>query len=470
MKKECRPLQCSLFALILATSTLAWAQLEINSSPTVVGSGARALGMGGAFVAVADDATAASWNPAGLTQLERPEISMVYDWNWFSEDFSSQGHKELSGSYETRFSGLNYGSIAYPFPWTLAGRNLVFSLNYQRRYDFDRDLKFQYNEIFSSSVNIIQRNSRYEYSQRGALGALSPAFGFEITDTLAFGIAVNLWDHDLLPDNEWKTRRTVRTTSRINGQLSPTSWTKLTINEDYKNFDGTNYTFGFLYKPTDRISLGAVYHTRFTAEVDYVQEWGIQVSRSPSLPAVKTRRKQKYTFPSAVGMGVAYRFPNDKLTLSFDVTRTEWDQFIIYDARNPQTQLRRRSGITGLPKKQSPHDPTYTVRLGMEYVFVNERKPRQSYLPSLRAGLFYDPQPAGGRKSGPLGLGRVTGTPDDYFGVSLGAGVLIKNRVNIDLAYIYRWGDEVRNDTFGLAHTAADVDQHTLYLSTVIYF
>jgi len=33
------------------------------------GIGARALAMGGAFVAVADDATAACWNPAGLAQL-----------------------------------------------------------------------------------------------------------------------------------------------------------------------------------------------------------------------------------------------------------------------------------------------------------------------------------------------------------------------------------------------------------------
>ena len=31
--------------------------------------GVRALGMGGAFVAVADDATAAYWNPAGLVHL-----------------------------------------------------------------------------------------------------------------------------------------------------------------------------------------------------------------------------------------------------------------------------------------------------------------------------------------------------------------------------------------------------------------
>ena len=52
-------------------------QVGIASSPNPVGSGARAVGMGGAFIGVADDATAASWNPAGLIQLEKPEMSIV---------------------------------------------------------------------------------------------------------------------------------------------------------------------------------------------------------------------------------------------------------------------------------------------------------------------------------------------------------------------------------------------------------
>ena len=38
--------------------------------------GARALGMGGAFIALADDATAAEANPAGLTNLSRAEASV----------------------------------------------------------------------------------------------------------------------------------------------------------------------------------------------------------------------------------------------------------------------------------------------------------------------------------------------------------------------------------------------------------
>ncbi|MGH2670399.1 MAG: UPF0164 family protein, partial [bacterium] len=37
--------------------------------------GARSMGLGGAFAALADDATAAFANPAGLVQLLEPELS-----------------------------------------------------------------------------------------------------------------------------------------------------------------------------------------------------------------------------------------------------------------------------------------------------------------------------------------------------------------------------------------------------------
>ncbi|RCK80282.1 MAG: hypothetical protein OZSIB_3464 [Candidatus Ozemobacter sibiricus] len=43
-----------------------------------MGVGARALGMGSAFTAVADDATAAFWNPAGLALLKKHEASFMH--------------------------------------------------------------------------------------------------------------------------------------------------------------------------------------------------------------------------------------------------------------------------------------------------------------------------------------------------------------------------------------------------------
>ncbi|MDZ7374411.1 MAG: PorV/PorQ family protein [candidate division KSB1 bacterium] len=46
--------------------------------------GARALGMGGAFVSVADDATALFWNPGGLARLPSNEAVFVHT-NWIAD-------------------------------------------------------------------------------------------------------------------------------------------------------------------------------------------------------------------------------------------------------------------------------------------------------------------------------------------------------------------------------------------------
>ena len=52
-------------------------RIELPSSFNPVGSGSRVLGMGGAFIGIANDATAASWNPGGLNILEKSEFSLV---------------------------------------------------------------------------------------------------------------------------------------------------------------------------------------------------------------------------------------------------------------------------------------------------------------------------------------------------------------------------------------------------------
>jgi hypothetical protein len=44
-----------------------------------IGVGGRALGMGGAYVALANDVTAGYWNPAGLSLMTYPEITLMHD-------------------------------------------------------------------------------------------------------------------------------------------------------------------------------------------------------------------------------------------------------------------------------------------------------------------------------------------------------------------------------------------------------
>ena len=78
--------------------------------------------MADAFVAIADDATAASWNPAGLVQLERPEISIVGSYNAIDEEFSAWLHPEAESRHDSDKLDLNFLSVVYPLPALVLGR------------------------------------------------------------------------------------------------------------------------------------------------------------------------------------------------------------------------------------------------------------------------------------------------------------------------------------------------------------
>ena len=77
-----------------------------------LGVGARALGLGGAFVGVADDVTASFWNPAGLAQLNRKELSLM--------------HAETFGSF------LNQDFVAFALPLREQNRMSTLAFSLQR--------------------------------------------------------------------------------------------------------------------------------------------------------------------------------------------------------------------------------------------------------------------------------------------------------------------------------------------------
>jgi hypothetical protein len=62
-----------------------------------IGVGARALGMGGAYVAVADDSTAVYWNPAGLTHVQHMEVAAI-----------QQGRDDTALNFGTNQVGSQY--------------------------------------------------------------------------------------------------------------------------------------------------------------------------------------------------------------------------------------------------------------------------------------------------------------------------------------------------------------------------
>ncbi|MBU1298344.1 MAG: PorV/PorQ family protein [Bacteroidetes bacterium] len=62
-----------------------------------IGVGGRALGMGGAYTALANDVTAGYWNPAGLSKINYPQLSLMH-----SEQFGS-------------LVNYDYAAVAIPF-------------------------------------------------------------------------------------------------------------------------------------------------------------------------------------------------------------------------------------------------------------------------------------------------------------------------------------------------------------------
>ena len=75
--------------------------------PLLVGAGARSLALGGAYVALSDDATSVYWNAAGLARLSRGEVQAQH-----TEQFGGTvNHDLFTLSFPTEAGGLGAGII-----------------------------------------------------------------------------------------------------------------------------------------------------------------------------------------------------------------------------------------------------------------------------------------------------------------------------------------------------------------------
>ena len=206
-----------LFSLCVFMHPAAFAQdepderIEIPSTFNPVGSGARALGMGGAFIGVADDATAASWNPGGLIQLETPEVSVVAAYVHRTEDLDFGNDPGASGEQGVSFGSLNYFSAAYPFK--LLNRNMIVSLNYQHLYDLNR----QWDVTLTQSISEFSGKQAIDYTSDGSLSAIGLVYAVQLSPTFSIGMTLNFWD-DGFYKNQWETESISTRTGIGNGE------------------------------------------------------------------------------------------------------------------------------------------------------------------------------------------------------------------------------------------------------------
>ncbi|MFH1715677.1 MAG: PorV/PorQ family protein [Elusimicrobiota bacterium] len=146
----------SLFCVVLIISIcIAFAESGVGTNAgnfLKIGSGARAIGLGETFVSISDDPSALYWNPAGLTQSERPKV--LFSYNRWLEDLSHG------------FVGVN----SKPYDWGIFGVGITYlSLSDMDAYD-------EYDKIIGKT-NAHDLAAMFAYARDFTINGYPVAFG-----------------------------------------------------------------------------------------------------------------------------------------------------------------------------------------------------------------------------------------------------------------------------------------------------
>ncbi len=365
---------------------------QARASFTIRGAGARAAGMGGAFTAVADDATAASFNPAGLAQLRVPEFSFVCSGERISDhyrNFISSGESpplSLSDS-SSSFRRNGFGFLSATLPFEFANKHWAVQLSRQRVVNFDYDAltKF-FGDTRDDGIRFV--SIQQQSLQNGSIDIISASLAVELTERMLFGVTFNKWAGD------WTfTSRNAR------AAISDPSSASYFIYRQTSRLNATNLDLGLLLR-YPRFRIGIRYRDTFTADYNFegTTESNLPLSIT-GLPAFSSR----LGWPQTINVGVTVSFSERWIT-ALDWGRTDW------------RELRFDSGggvfvsfFDLLERDRTRSEVSQDWRIGSEFLFFAGK----TVIP-LRIGLSREPQPA---------RDVVTGERIVRTGISAGVGI-----------------------------------------------
>jgi hypothetical protein len=382
--------------------------------------------MGGAFLARADDATAASWNPAGLSYLRLPEVSFVYSGGRLdSLEVTSTSRKEDKSHGRTP----DFFAAAYPFE---LGRVIGSAqVSFQRIISFQGDrtitgtfLDTATGEVVSNPPIVVTSEGGYDFVTFGT--------GVAVGGNLRAGATVNRWFNGYHQTLDRDTSR-----GGVPGHT--------TQEFDY-DFSAWNFNLGLIWSPHPNLNLGVVYKSAFTADVQLNKSrTDITVPPSSNQASSTDPGMSPITldFPAAVGVGGSWR-PRSGLTVSVDYTRTAWSKGEIHNffilpagAPGPGTPTIFPSLTYPTLANTLEQEDTKQLRAGLEYVLIGGR-----LKVPIRIGYFNDQQYFRAiKRYATLGDGSVipvTGAPR-YDALTAGAGIII-GPLLLDGAYVYEHG------------------------------
>ena len=344
--------------------------------------GGKSLAMGGAFSAIADDATAALANPAGLGLISSIEIAV--SGKRVNETLAlSTARSVATGSLVTPYPPVTTSSVGLDASTTgveFAGvvvpisRRLVAALTYAENLRFEGDAGpggYPYIELRDnrSPSGTTRRDYLYEFREYGSAKLsnrlLAASLAYRVTESLRIGggVTLNRATFDLDGD-AGGPHRIVNTNT-----LSPTVQETRTVTMGVQGFTGTQV--GFVagvhadLLSDGRLTFGADYRWTPAAE-------GTLVIGGDVPPALAGQKERTFRFrvPSDASVGLAAH-PMPGLTIAAELQWVKYGD--IFDRALPVVSYAGLVGPAGFPvdgvlADLSPAPNVFVPRLGFEYV------------------------------------------------------------------------------------------------------
>lgn len=419
---------------LLAAPLLAQSNDEIQSALqwNLSTPGARSLALGGAFLALADDATAAYANPAGLAQLQQPELSIEgRSWD-FTSRFVDRGHQPATGvtgigvdtvdglqfgERRNRTAGVSFASYVH------TGRRGAWALYRHQLADFEASLVSHgpFAGARETPGRAVPAHSRLDLD----IEAWGGAAAYRLGSQWSVGLTLS-WQRFRLHSFTERFDRRERTGDPLvdgltGGFFGPADFLSenvlnvQTLNGSDDDFAGS---VGVLWRPAAAWSVGTVYRRGgdFAFDAKYVQG-----PRGDAPGTVDTRVGGPGVFhaPDSYGAGVAWR-PRDDLVLALDWDRVGYSA-LSDDLVNVLLAGRGERNAFTIADADELH-------LGAEYQAVTWKLPV-----AFRVGLWHDPDHRlryGGRN--PVLRARFA-PGEDQLHLCGGLGVVL-GRAQVDLA------------------------------------
>ena len=398
----------------------------------LVNPGARALGVGGAFISQADDSTAAQANPAGLMNLRRPELfaelrsrqydgSSVFtaatlDGQFFQGDLTASASSEPDSDFSPAF--LSY---VLPFDRVAIGFSRLESLNIQTRtgnsFTIVGTEAIVDVEPSTGNPDIIGfQPVDFELTAEADVEARIVQYNFALAFDLHRRFSLGLTAVAGTADINGRVDNLFR--DRVGGMfVVPTLDYATRIDDSDTDFA---YNVGMLWRPADWANIGAVYRKglRF-ALVEQVLSSGVRAQEAQELYGPSF--DNVVHTPDSYGLGLSFR-PSEPWTVLVDVVRVEYSDLM-------------EDYASGLNRITFPDaridfvvDDGYEYHVGLERILLSGTTPI-----ALRLGAWSDADHRI-RADESSGLSDVFPEGDQTTHYTAGFGATINQSIQLDFA------------------------------------